>query len=194
MSSVKILNFENKTSIWYNLFKIPKWRSKVLQLRDYEKSDAKHIASWCENETVFHMWCADEYSKYPITADDINKYYERKGKNQIKKLTAFDENGIVGHFTIRIIDSKENVARIGFVIVNNKRRGQGMGKKMINLALNYAREKMNAKKTTLGVFENNKSAYRCYKSVGFREFEPPKTEIYNILGKKWICRELKYEF
>ena len=166
----------------------------MLQLRDYEESDAKYIASWCENETVFHMWCADEYSKYPISAQDINEYYKNKGESQGHKLTAFDENGVVGHLTVRTVDAKNNVVRLGFVIINNKLRGKGLGKKMINLALDYAREKMNAKKVTLGVFENNKNAYRCYKSAGFKDFEPPKFEFYNILDENWICRELEYEF
>ena len=166
----------------------------MLKLRNYEKSDAKYIASWCENETVFHMWCADEYSKYPINADDINEYYENKGESQGHKLTAFDENGIVGHFTLRTVDPENNVVRLGFVIVNNKLRGQGLGKKMTSLALEYARTKLNAKKVTLGVFENNKGAYWFYKSAGFKETEPLKTEFYKILGEKWSCRELEYKF
>lgn len=166
----------------------------MLQLRDYEKSDAKYIASWCENETVFHMWCADEYKKYPINADDINKYYESKGETGGRKLTAFDENGIIGHLTIRTVDPEKKIVRLGFVIINNKLRGHGIGKKMTNLALEYARTKLGARKVTLGVFEKNKSAYECYKSVGFKELNPPQTEIYNILGEKWVCRELEYTF
>ncbi len=166
----------------------------MLKIRDYQKSDAEYIASWCENKTVFHMWCADQYGTYPITGDDINTYYDGKGKNQGYKLTAFDENGIVGHFTVRMLRDQNNVARIGFVIINNERRGQGFGKEMIRLALDYARKKLNAEKATLEVFEDNQAAYNCYKSVGFKETDPKKTEIYDILGEKWVCRELEYEF
>ncbi len=166
----------------------------MLQLRKYEKSDAKYIASWCENKTIFHMWCAGEYSKYPISADDINAYYDGKGKIQEHKLTALSENKIVGHLTIRTVDFQKKIVRFGFVIVDNKLRRQGIGKKMISLALEYARTKLNAKKVTLEVFENNKSAYACYKSSGFKELQTPKTVSYDILGEKWICRELEYEF
>lgn len=166
----------------------------MLQLRDYQKSDAKYIASWCENERVFHMWCANEYSKYPITADDINAYYDSKGESQGCKLTAIDGNEIVGHLTIRTVDYEKNIVRLGFIIINNKLRGQGIGKKIIRLALEYARKTLNAKKVTLGVFENNIGAYMCYKSVGFNEMSPSKAEVYNILGEKWTCRELEYKF
>lgn len=166
----------------------------MLKLRNYEKSDAKYIASWCENEIIFHMWCADEYDRYPISAEDINKYYGDKGEKQGDKLTAFDENGVVGHFTLRPIASEKGEIRLGFVIVDNKRRGQGLGKKMVQLALEYAHTRLNAKKVTLEVFENNKRAYKCYKSIGFKEFNPPKTGFYNILGEKWLCRELEYKF
>lgn len=194
MSSAKILNFENEFSIWYNLFKIMMRGNKMLKLRNYEKSDAEYIATWCENKTIFHMWCADEYDKYPITAEDINEYYENEGKDINYKLTAFDESGIVGHFTLRTIAKGENEIRLEFVIVNNKRRGQGLGKKIVRLALDYARENLNAKKVTLEVFENNLSAYKCYKSVGFKEYNPPKTGFYNVLGEKWICRKMEYKF
>ena len=166
----------------------------MLKLRNYEKSDAKYIASWCENETIFHMWCADEYDKYPISAEDINQYYDSKRKDKIYKLIAFDEDGVVGHFTVRPIDSEMNEVRIEFVIINNKRRGKGFGKEMMHLALDYAREKLHAEKATLEVFESNKRAYECYKSVGFKEYNPPKTGFYNVLGEKWVCRKLEYKF
>ncbi len=167
---------------------------QMLKLRNYEKSDAKYISTWCENKMIFHLWCADEYDKYPITADDINEYYKNNEKDESYKLTAFDENGVVGHFTLRPIGAAKNEIRLEFVIVNNKRRGQGLGKKMVHLALDYAREKLNAEKVTLEVFESNKKAYECYKSVGFKEYNPPKTGFYNVLGEKWICRELEYKF
>lgn len=47
------------------------------------------------------------------------------------------------------------------------------------------------KKISLGVFENNESAYYCYKSVGFKDTVLDETEIYTVLGEEWKCLELE---
>lgn len=59
--------------------------------------------------------------------------------------------------------------RFGFVIVNPEKRGQGYGKNMLKLGLKYAKDIYGANKVSLGVFENNESAYYCYKATGFEE-------------------------
>lgn len=42
-------------------------------------------------------------------------------------------------------------------------------------------------------FENNESAYFCYKSVGFDDVILDKTETYYVLGEEWKCKELMIE-
>ena len=78
---------------------------------------------------------------------------------------------------MRFTDKEKAVLRLGFVIVDDSKRGKGYGKEMIRLALKYAFEIMKVEKVTIGVFENNASAYHCYQSVGFRE------DNGNILGR-----------
>ena len=53
-----------------------------------------------------------------------------------------------------------------------------------------AKEIYGAKKVSLGVFENNESAYHCYKAAGFQEVVPDKSEMYSILNEEWKCLEL----
>ena len=59
---------------------------------------------------------------------------------------------------------------------------------MLRLALKYAFDILKAQKVTLGVFENNLSALRCYKSVGFVEVG---AESFEIMGEEWKCMELE---
>ena len=42
-------------------------------------------------------------------------------------------------------------------------------------------------------FENNESAYFCYKAVGFNDVILDKTETYYVLGEEWKCKELMIE-
>lgn len=64
---------------------------------------------------------------------------------------------------------------------------------MLSLSLKYAFEILKVKKVTLGVFENNPSAYYCYRSVGFREALADEIRYYHVLGEDWKCIEMEIE-
>lgn len=156
-------------------------------LRPYKLSDAEYICNWIENEYQFRQWCADRYEKYPITSPMINEYYK---KYSCYPLTLVDSKDIpLGHLTLRWIDETKKVIRIGFIIVDNKKRHQGLGKMLLNLAKMTAFTKFEAKIITLGVFENNVSALECYKSVGFEII--PIIETYKIFNENWNCIEMQ---
>ena len=128
----------------------------MLQLRPYEASDAEKIVGWLKDEVSFRQWCADRYEKYPITAEDMNEYYERYAReDNLYALTAVDEDGVAGHLTMRFLDREKKAVHFGFIIVDSSKRGKGYGKQMLKLAVQYAHEALEAGKITLGVFENN---------------------------------------
>ena len=62
---------------------------------------------------------------------------------------------------------------------------------MLELGLKYAFEILGVEKVTIGVFENNIPAYKCYKSIGFNEIVTDKYEIENINGED--CRIIELE-
>ena len=167
-----------------------------MYLRPYKKNDAKTILSWCEDETVFRKWTSDRYDSYPITEDDMNyKYFDLNGdcieKDNFYPLVACNnDNSIFGHFILRYVGGDHTILRIGFVIVDDKKRGMGYGKKMIRLAVDYAFLVAGAQKVTIGVFENNLPAYNCYKSAGFKELQTDQDEICELFGEKWKIIEL----
>ena len=164
----------------------------MLRLRPYKKCDAKYIVSWIKDEVSFRKWCADRYDSYPINADDMNKHYS--GLDELDtffQMTAIDESGVVGHLIMRFIDEEKKILRFGFVIVDDTKRGKGYGKELLRLAVKYAFEILRVEKITLGVFENNTSAYWCYKAAGFSDVETEEEEYYPIMGEQWKCLELE---
>lgn len=164
----------------------------MIRLRPYKKCDAKYIAGWIRDEVSFRKWCADRFDRYPVSADDINAHYEGCAEaDDFYEMTAFDESGVVGHLIMRFTDEEKKVLRFGFVIVDDTKRGMGYGKEMLALALKYAFEILKVEKVTLGVFENNPSAYYCYRAVGFRDVPMEEAEYYEILGERWKCLELE---
>lgn len=64
---------------------------------------------------------------------------------------------------------------------------------MLRLELKFVFEIYGAKSASLGVFENNLSAYYCYKEVGFGDVILDTTETYFILGEEWKYKELMIE-
>ncbi|MCQ2602128.1 MAG: GNAT family N-acetyltransferase, partial [Treponema sp.] len=113
----------------------------------------------------------------------------REANTKYFPLTAFDENGLAGFFTIRTPGEDDRKVRFGYVIVNPAMRGQGYGKEMLKLGLKFAFDVYGADEVGLGVFDNNRQAYCCYKSVGFEE--NGKTEEYMLAGEKWLDIEME---
>lgn len=165
----------------------------MLRLRPYKAGDADTITKWLADEYAFRQWSADRYEKYPITSDDMNMYYDRDRDNgRVWGMTAFDDTGIVGHFTMRFPDdSSFEEVRLGFVIVDDKKRGKGYGKEMLSLAIQYAFDFVKAGKISLGVFENNTAAFHCYQSCGFQTVERETVESYQCMGETWYCIEME---
>ncbi len=165
----------------------------MMKLREYNASDAEVITTWIENEYAFRQWSADRYEKYPITANDINQYYDKE-KNNYKMyiITAYDESGTVGHFTLRFVDEHKKTVRLGFVIIDNKKRKKGYGKQMVDFAIKYAFDNIGANKISLGVFENNHNAIKCYERCGFQKKKIEIVESYECMGEIWNCIEMEY--
>lgn len=163
-----------------------------MELKKYQKEDSAIVCSWIQDEKTLYQWSADRIGKFPLAADDLNKEYAPMIKsNRFIPLSAFDDNGkLVGHLRIRYPNEEDDsVVRFGFVIVDPDLRGYGNGKKMLQLAIDYAKNVLAASKITLGVFSNNDRARYCYESVGFQPVGRP--EIYKMAIGEWECIEME---
>lgn len=163
----------------------------MLRIRPYARQDAEYVVQWFEDETTFRRWSADQYDFYPITAAQLNERYESVIKDgRFFVMTALEDNEVVGHFTMRYLDEEEKNVKFGFIVLNPMMRGKGIGKRMLSLALKYAFELMMAEQVSIGVFENNIPARKCYESLGFHTNKSAHPLVYNLCGEKWVCLEL----
>ena len=123
------------------------------------------------------------------------KYFAHNGDcveaDNFYPLTAFDEQGPVGHFIMRYLHGDNRILRFGWVIVSDERRGQKIGQKMLRLGLKAAFEILRADKVTIGVFENNTPAYRCYLTVGFHPSAEMEDSFEKVHGEQWRVVELE---
>ena len=167
----------------------------MLKLRPYKPGDASHIAGWCKDERALRMWSSDRFGDFPVAAEDINhKYLDCNGDcaepDNFYPFTAFDDRGVAGHLIMRYTGGSHSTIRFGFVIVDDSRRGEGLGSGMLRLALKYAFDILGAEKVTLGVFDNNPAAEHCYRAVGFRDVDTGERETCQVCGELWSIMEL----
>ena len=158
-----------------------------MTLRPFNINDTPTILSWCKNKHAFRLWSADRYKEFPAQPEEMKKQYE--GDNMYP-LTAVANDEIVGHILLRFPSEDKSVIRFGFVIVDDSMRGTGYGRRLLQLAIDYAQQELAAQKITLGVFCDNLSAVECYKSVGFRI---TREDAYSIDGEEWKEYEMELE-
>ena len=154
----------------------------MIRIRPYKDSDEAEVLSWCTDEDTCYKWTAGILGDYPITPEQF------RWTGDLMRFTALEDTRVAGFFTMRNPRESQDELRFGFVIVDPRLRGKGVGKAMLQLGLEYAFRIYKAKTVSLGVFEDNIRAYRCYRAAGFRE--TGKKETYSIRGESRTAIDL----
>lgn len=172
-------------------------RCHMLRLRPYKPADAEFVLKWWEGigEDDFMKWGAGKFS-YPLTMEQLEYYYETWGIKETTgwPMTALDEEGrVVGQLLMRIADFEAGTLRFGFIVVDPELRGKGYGKQMLTQALRYAHEILGMKKASLGVFDNNPQARKCYEQAGF-SLTGEISDYLKAGGRNWAVCEMEAVF
>lgn len=163
----------------------------MFSIREFMNTDAEKVLSWITDEKMFRQWSADKYECYPPKAEDVIAFYDSIGHQGGRAFVFCDYGKVIGHFILRPLDEERvKTVRIGFIIVDSTVRGKGYGRLMLEHAIEYAANEFAAQRITLGVFENNPKAKKCYESVGFRQWGET---AYNINEEVWKCFEMEYK-
>ncbi len=163
----------------------------MLRLRPFKRTDAKKIVSWFNDSLSFYKWSAGRFGEFPLSAERLcSQYGEESANGTTMPFTAYDEQGVAGHFIIRFLDEELKDARLGFIAIDSVRRGQNLGGEMLSLAIAYCRDFLLAERVSLGVFLNNPAAIRCYEKAGFTAIEGSECEV-EIAGESWSLIEME---
>ena len=158
-----------------------------MTLRPFHPNDAETILGWCKDKQAFRKWSADRYKDFPAKREDMMEQY--KGDNMYP-LTAVVGESIIGHVLLRFLSEDKTLVRLGFVIVDDTKRGMGYGERMLQMVIKKAKEEFGVQKITLGVFDKNPSAFHCYDSLGFKVIG---TDTYLIDGEEWTGKEVELD-
>jgi len=146
----------------------------MIALELMEKEDLKKIIEWNTNKSADDLlqWAGPLFN-YPLMLEELEKYFEEEVQDInsnifLYKIILTSTNEIIGTIELREIDRINNIARVcRFLIGENANRSKGTGKKAMEEILKIGFEDRELEKITLGVFDFNNSAIKCYEKVGF---------------------------
>lgn len=162
----------------------------MLKLRPYRKNDSQKIVTWAQDENTFYKWSEGRLGIFPVSPERLERAVSGRIDNETYfPFVVFGEEGIKGFFTLRQPKEDAGEMSFGYVILSPEARGRGYGKQMLQLGIKFVFELYGASRVTLEVFENNPSAYHCYKSVGFSE--NGNSTIYTLCNEEWRSIEME---
>jgi len=111
------------------------------------------------------LWTGPTFS-WPLDRFQLETYLTNVNRQY---WTGIDETSgaVVGHGTL-LLDDEARACRLGSVIVDPGRRGEGLGRTLMELLKATAFGITTVTELTLGVIAHNSPARRLYESLGFQ--------------------------
>ena len=129
---------------------------KLTKFQDLSLKEKKEVLKW-RNHPEIRKWM---YDKKEISLENHLKFIDNMPKNRIY-LKAED----LGVINFKI---SKDIVELG---IHKNPAKTKVGKILLNEAINYAFNNLNAKKIVLYVFEDNLKAINLYKKFGFKEID-----------------------
>ena len=146
--------------------------------------DFDEIKNWISDARTHAMWCANIFN-YPIEKENFeNVLLETARKFGDSPFVATTNDGKVVGFFCYSANLDTNEGMLKFVMVDPSRRGQGFGKAMLRLAIEYAFKITKVDAVQLNVFPENAIAKKCYEGVGFVERKTDE-EAFPFENESW---------
>jgi RimJ/RimL family protein N-acetyltransferase len=146
----------------------------MIRLEPFTPADFNQLIEWINDERLMKEWSGSMFS-FPLTEESLAWYLE--GANDLKKPEVFvykavdnKTEEVVGHVSLGSISQRDKAGRITRVLVGSKAaRGKGVCCRMIKAILKIGFEDLGLHRISLGVYDFNESAIRCYLKAGFQQ-------------------------
>ncbi|GGD15380.1 GNAT family N-acetyltransferase [Pontibacillus salipaludis] len=143
----------------------------MITLQYFNQSNFEQLISWIPSKESLLQWSGTQFT-YPLNESQLVNYIAGANQNGsdrfIYKIIEDETGSMIGHISLGRIDYRNRSARIGKVFVHDSMRGKKVAHVAIEKVLRQAFEDMGLHRVTLGVFDFNESAIRCYERVGFK--------------------------
>lgn len=143
--------------------------SDKISLRPFSQEDLDIIHSWRNSVDLRHMALMHPY---PVSIDQDKQWLahilsDTSNKNIVFAVELNQTKELFGYFQLTEINLIHRHSFLGIVIGNKKMRGQGLGKQIMELGLNYGFAMLGLQKISLEVLESNEAAITLYQKLGF---------------------------
>jgi RimJ/RimL family protein N-acetyltransferase len=141
----------------------------MIVLERFRQKDIAELLGWLKDtDAEFLMQFAGPRYKFPL--DEEQLMATLADKDCIAFRVMENRNGIaLGHCQLLRIDAVNKAATVGRVLIKAEARGHGHGYAAVEQLLGFAKNALGLKRVDLRVFDFNRSAFQCYKKLGFVE-------------------------
>jgi RimJ/RimL family protein N-acetyltransferase len=166
----------------------------MIQLHYFTAADFDQLIQWIDTESLLINWSGSLFS-FPLTHSSMEWYIRNTNDLEtadalIYKAVDSSTGETIGHISLGGISRKNKSARISRVLIGNSaNKGKGYCKQMINEILKIGFDQMQLHRISLGVYDYNTAALKCYQSAGF-SIEGTMREVLLHEGKWWSLIEM----
>ena len=140
-----------------------------IYLRPLERSDLnERYLCWMNDPEVTRYL---ETGTFPTTRQDLEEFYAKVTGSSTEVIFAIADRKSdkhVGNVKLGPINWVHRRAMFGILIGDKEFWSKGIGEEATRLVVDYAFHRLNLHRVGLVVFEEHKSAVRCYEKVGFK--------------------------
>ena len=165
----------------------------MIRLEYFTGNDFTQLKEWITDEETLMNWSGALFS-FPLTQKSLDWYIE--DVNDITRSEAFvykvietATGNVVGHISLGGISKKNKAGRISRVLVAPAYQGKGYCCEMVRAILKIGFEELRLHRISLGVYDVNKSAIRCYQKAGL-VIEGTNRDCLLFNGNWWSLMEM----
>ena len=144
----------------------------MIELASFAESDFDELIAWISDEELMTNWAGSLFS-FPLTHESLAWYI--KDTNDLEtadalvyKIIEKQTGESIGHISLGSISRKNRSARISRVLIgSDAAKGKGYCTQMMEKVLTVGFEQLNLHRISLGVFDFNTAAIKCYEKAGF---------------------------
>lgn len=144
----------------------------MIILQYFDHADFDQLIDWIDHEPLLINWAGSLF-RFPLSRDKLEWYINdtnvmHESDALVYKAIDTDDGAVVGHVSLGSINRENASARISRVLVGSKvQRGKGICQGMIKAVLQIAFNELHLHRVSLGVYDFNVAAIRCYEKSGF---------------------------
>ncbi|WP_129707737.1 GNAT family N-acetyltransferase [Priestia megaterium] len=151
-------------------------------IRDLNENDKDYIIN--SHYKIYNKEYNYDLSFKEFIANSVNQYI-KKENNSLENIWILDIDGFPKG-SISIKRTNEDVAQLGLFLVDPSLRGTGLGKQLVQTAIDFCKKK-NYKKVVLWTNSELVAARRIYENKGFQLIETRNQFLSNkeLIEERW---------